>query len=51
MSTRGFWNLGCKSERDNVSGVPHTPNFDIDDTCLYKAVEFYLGYLLMYGEE
>lgn len=46
-----FWNLGCKSERDNVSGVPHTPNFDIDDTCLYKAVEFYLGYLLMYGEE
>lgn len=46
-----FWNLGCRSKRENVSGVPHTPNFDMDDTCLYKAVEFYLRYLSLYENQ
>ena len=46
-----FWNLGCRSKRENVSGIPHTPDFDIDDTCLYKAVEFYLRYLSVWGNQ
>ena len=46
-----FWNLGCKSKRENVSGIPHTPNFDMDDTCLYRAVEFYLRYLSVWAQQ
>ena len=46
-----YWNLGCASPRAWASGIPHSPDFDMDDTVLHRATELHLRYLAMLARE